>query len=86
MSVVQVGNHTELAFVQPATYQVRVQSEGGDITLDGFLGVAFEVVHEAHDPEVIVLTGVLSDQAALNSMLNALFARKFSIWSVQRLD
>jgi hypothetical protein len=59
---------------RPATYQIRVPGELDDSWSDWAGGLAITVESEADGPPVTTLTGVITDQAALQSLLRRLYS------------
>lgn len=81
-----IPSRKPIHFDLPATYQVCV--EGClDQTISDLLGVMTicPATVEA-DPPVTILQGVLSDQAALVGVLNALYEMHLTVISVNRME
>lgn len=86
MSKIEAPNDIKRVFDQPATYQIHVAGNVGDIPSVNVHVMELEVVVEVGNPDLIIFTGTVNDQTALNSLLNDLCRRNFCLLSVRRLN
>ena len=75
------SRHT-LALHQPAEYQIRVPGELDPSWSDWFGGMTIAVESQGKGPPVSVLTGVVTDQAALQGLLRRLYSLGLPLLSV----
>jgi hypothetical protein len=71
---------------QPATYEIRVEGCLDERWSDWFEGMTIRVEREGDGPPVTTLTGTVTDQAALQGMLRALYTLGLTVRSVTRID
>ena len=72
----------ELALDQSATYEIRVPGELDPSWSDWAEGMTVSVVSEEEGPPVTVLTGAVTDQAALQGLLRRLYSLGLPVLSV----
>ena len=77
---------TRLQFMhEPALYQIQVQGRLPDRWHEMFSNLRAQI--EGEGPQVVTtLTGYLSNQAALNGLLQALYGLGLTLLSVQRIE
>ncbi len=71
---------------RPATYRIDVRGRIPARWLDRLEGMAVAECSADAEPPVTTLLGELSDQAALEGVLNTLFALHLPVVSVERLS
>ena len=69
----------------PRTYRIRVQGHLDGRSASRWVGMTAAVEDEAADTTVTTLTGTLTDQSALTSVLNVLYDLGFALLSVECL-
>jgi hypothetical protein len=69
---------------EPALYQIQVQGRLPDTWHEMFGGLRAQI--EGEGQVITTLTGCLSDQAALNGILQALYGLGLALLSVRRLE
>lgn len=72
-------------FERPGVYQIKVEGEL-DPKWSGSLGGMQIKIHREADKTCSIITGEISDQAALNGILNGLYDLHFTVISVMCLD
>jgi hypothetical protein len=71
---------------QPATYEIKVPGRLDESWSDWIEGMTIEVESEGDGPTITRLTGVVADQAALQGLLNHLYALGLSLISVNVIE
>ena len=72
----------KLTLDQPATYQIKVPGHLDESWSDWAGGMTITVSSEGDDPPITTLTGVVADQAALQSLLRRLYSLGLPLISV----
>lgn len=75
-----------LKFEAPATYRIRVQGHLDDRWSDRLGGMVITRAFSKDSQPITILTGLLSDQAALSGVMNALYSLHLSVLSVDFID
>ena len=73
----------KLTLDQPATYQIKVPGHLDESWSDWAGGMAITVESEGAGPPVTTLTGIVADQAALQSLLRRLYSLGLPLISVK---
>jgi hypothetical protein len=72
----------KLTLDRPATYQIQVPGELDESWKDWAGGMTIAVESEGEEPPVTTLTGIVTDQAALHSLLRRLYSLGLPLISV----
>lgn len=75
-----------LPFDLPAAYQIVVQGRVAPDMSDLLGGMTLHVISGEAGSPATILSGELSDQAALSGVLNLLYELQLTVISVKRLD
>ncbi len=75
-----------LKFEAPATYRIRMQGHLDDRWSDRLGGMVITRAFSEDSQPITILTGLLSDQAALSGVMNALYSLHLSVLSVNCID
>ena len=75
-------NRHTLALHQPAEYQIRVPGELDLSWSDWIGGMTIAVENQGEGPPVTVLTGLVTDQAALQGLLRRIYSLGLPLLSV----
>ena len=73
----------KLSLDRPATYQIKVPGELNESWSDWTGGMTITVESEGNGPPTTTLTGVVADQAALQSLLRRLYSLGLPLISVK---
>lgn len=76
----------KLTLDQPATYQIKVPGYLDESWSDWAGGMTITVENEDDSPPTTTLTGVVADQAALQSLLRRLYSLGLPLMSVNWLE
>ena len=76
----------KLTLDQPATYQIKVPGYLDESWSDWAGGMTITVENEDDSPPTTTLTGVVADQAALQSLLRRLYSLGLPLISVNWLE
>ena len=76
----------KLTLDQPATYQIKVPGHLDESWSEWAGGMTVAVENGDDGPPVTTLTGVVADQAALQSLLRRLYSLGLPLMSVNRVD
>ena len=76
----------KLTLDQPATYQIKVPGYLDESWSDWAGGMTITVENEDDSPPTTTLTGVVADQAALQSLLRRLYSLGLPLLSVNLVD
>ena len=76
----------KLTLDQPATYQIKVPGHLDESWSEWAGGMAITVESGDDDPPTTTLTGVIADQAALQSLLRRLYSLGLPLISVNWVD
>ncbi|MDX2321617.1 MAG: hypothetical protein QNK26_13605 [Moritella sp.] len=79
-------NWKDLMFDGIAFYRIRVQGQLDDSWSDRLGGMVLTRAFTSNNQPMTILIGKLLDQAALSSVMNALYNERLSIISVELLD
>ena len=71
---------------QPARYEIKVPGRLDESWSDWIEGMTIEVESGGDGPTITTLTGVVADQAALQGLLNHLYALGLSLISVNVIE
>ena len=69
-------------FSSPAIYEIRVQGELSNQSLNQLGGLELEVIKKKPDKPVSILSGRIADQSALSGILNELYDMHLMVLSV----
>ena len=75
-----------LTLAQPATYQIKVPGHLDESWSEWAGGMTITLGSEDDGPAVTILTGVVADQAALQSLLRRLYSLGLPLMSVNWLE
>ncbi len=75
-----------LTLHQPATYQIKVPGLLDKGWADWAGGMAITVETRDNEPRATTLTGIVADQAALQSLLRRLYSLGLPLMSVRWID
>lgn len=70
------------SFSSPANYEIRVQGELSNESLDRLGELVLVVIKKKPDTPVSILTGRIADQSALSGILNELYDMHLMVLSV----
>jgi hypothetical protein len=76
----------KLTLDQPATYQIKVPGELDESWSDWAGGMTITVESEDDGPPITTLTGMVADQAALQSLLRRLYSLGLPLMSVKWVE
>ena len=76
----------KLTLDQPATYQIKVPGELDESWSDWTGGMTITVESEDDGPPITTLTGIVADQAALQSLLRRLYSLGLPLMSVKWVE
>jgi hypothetical protein len=76
----------KLRLDQPATYQIKVPGHLDESWSDWAGGMTITVESEDDGPPVTALTGLVADQAALQSLLRRLYSLGLPLMSVKWVE
>lgn len=78
-------NLTELGFMVPAIYKIKVQGNIDRHFLDHFSGMELIIEKNVSSKPITTIKGELKDQSALSGLLNALYNLRLAIISVEHI-
>jgi hypothetical protein len=76
----------KLTLAQPATYQIKVPGHLDRSWSEWAGGMTITVEGEGDSPPITTLTGIVADQAALQSLLRRLYSLGLPLISVKWVD
>lgn len=80
------GIMDKLGLDRPGTYEIKVPGRLEESWSDWFEGMEITVESGVDCPTITTLTGIVADEAALQGLLDRLYALGLRLLSVRRVD
>lgn len=80
------GTLGKLGLDEPGTYEIKVPGRLEEGWCDWFEGMSITVESGVDCPTITTLTGIVTDEAALQGLLDRLYSLGLRLLSVRRLD